>query len=381
MRVAVVGGGPGGLYFARLLKRGRPQARVEVFEQNPAEATFGFGVTLGGSSLERLAQADPAVAARLADAMLFEALQMIRLDGAEAPIEYARPGGSIGRLTLLAILRAACLEVGVEVHHGVRIERSDSLVGYDLIVAADGVNSALRQEQPEAFGTSTRILTNHFAWYGVGRAMRPSALVFRRALGGRFIAHYYAYTDAMSTFVAECDDATWHVAGLATMSDGQRRGVFEQVFAPELDGAALIENRSIWRQFPVITNRCWFSGTVVLIGDALRSAHFSIGSGTRLAMEDAQVLFEACCQAPDIAAALALFVARRGPARAQFGAAAERSFGWYERIGAAMEQPVLDFAYDFLTRTGRVDDQRLLSYAPKFAERYRARRQATVDGR
>jgi 2-polyprenyl-6-methoxyphenol hydroxylase-like FAD-dependent oxidoreductase len=380
MRVAVVGGGPGGLYFARLFKRNCPEADLDVFEQNPVDATFGFGVTLGGSSLGRLARADPDVAAQLSQAMRFDNLQIIRLNDEEIPIAYAKPGGSIERLTLLAILRAACLHVGVCVHNGHRVDGADELRGYDLIVAADGVNSALRQERQLAFGTRTRMLTNHFAWYGVGCAMSPTALVFREAQGGRFIGHYYAYTEVMSTFVAECDEETWRAAGLDTMSNGERRAVFEQVFARELQGMPLIENRSLWRQFPVITNDHWFTGNVVLIGDALRSAHFSIGSGTRLAMEDAQMLCEALNEAGDVDAALPLFVERRRPSRDQFGQAAERSFDWYERIKTAVDQPVLDFAYDFLTRTGRVDEARLESYAPSFAALYRAGKTAAMAG-
>lgn len=378
MKIAIVGGGPGGLFFARLFKRHRPDSFIRIFEQNPSEATFGFGVTLGGSSLGKIAEADPQVAERLTAAMLFDSTQNIHLNGDEILVEYARPGGSIARLTLLAILRDACREIGVEILFDTRVESSEELADYDLIVAADGINSTLRQQHALAFGTKTRVLTNHFAWYGVNRAMTPNALVFRNALGGRFVAHYYAYTPDMSTFVAECDDETWHVAGLDGMNDDARRDLIERVFAPELEGAPLVENRSIWRQFPAVTNERWHHGNVVLVGDALRSAHFSIGSGTRLAMEDALSLFEACADAPDVAEALVRFVTLRKPGRDQFGDAAERSFEWYERIGSAMVQPVMDFTYDFLTRTGRVDDARLDSYAPSFASLYRESR-ASLD--
>lgn len=374
MKIAIVGGGPGGLFFARLVKRHNPDALVRIFEQNPADATFGFGVTLGGSSLGRIAEADGEVAQRLSEAMVFDTDQKIHLNGEEIVVEYAKPGGSIARLRLLAILRDSCRELGIDIAFDTRIESSAELDGYDLIVAADGINSTLRQEHGEGFGTQTRVLTNHFAWYGVGHAMAPNALVFRNTPGGRFVAHYYAYTPDMSTFVAECDDATWRAAGLDRMDDAARRRLIEQVFEVELGGAPLIENRSIWRQFPAVTNTHWHHRNMVLIGDALRSAHFSIGSGTRLAMEDALALFEATVGAVTIADALDRFVALRKPNRDQFGEAAERSFEWYERIEHAMAQPILDFTYDFLTRTGRVDDARLDSYAPSFARRYRESR-------
>lgn len=374
MKIAIVGGGPGGLFFARLFKRHRPDAFIKIFEQNPSDATFGFGVTLGGSSLGKIAEADAEVADRLKRAMVFDNTQNFSLNGEDILVEYAHPGGAIARLTLLAILRDACREIGVEISSDTRIEGASQLKGFDLIVAADGINSTLRQEQEAAFGTNTRVLTNHFAWYGVARDMSPNALVFRDALGGRFVAHYYTYTSEMSTFVAECDDATWQAAGLDDMDDYERRRLFEQVFEPELCGEPLIENRSIWRQFPAVTNVRWHHGNVVLIGDALRSAHFSIGSGTRLAMEDALALFEACMDASDISDALDRFVSLRKPGRDQFGNAAERSFEWYERIETAMAQPIIDFTHDFLTRTGRVDNARLDSYAPSFARLYRESR-------
>jgi len=376
VKIAIVGGGPGGLFFARLFKRHRPNSIVKVFEQNPAGATFGFGVTLGGSSLGKLADADPELVARLARAMVFDTVQNIHLNGEDIRIDYAKAGGSIARLELLQILRDGCLQVGVELAYEQRVEHSAELAGYDLIVAADGVNSTLRREHALEFGTSTRTLTNRFAWFGVGRAMSPNALVFRNALGGRFVAHYYAYTDDMSTFVGECDDATWQAAGFDRMNDTGRRVALEQIFAPELNRAPLIENRSFWRQFPAVTNDRWYHDNIVLIGDALRSAHFSIGSGTRLAMEDALALFEACAHSDRIRDALERFVTSRKPARDQFAEAALRSFEWYEQLEAVMAQPAIDFAHDFLTRTGRVTDTRLESYAPSFAALYRGRQHA-----
>ena len=182
--------------------------------------------------------------------------------------------------------------------------------------------------------------------------MRPGSLVFRATDKGHFVAHYYPYTSAMSTFVAECDATTWKAAGLDQMSDDQRHAYIERIFAPELAGTPLIDNRSIWRNFPVITNKAWSVDNIVLIGDALMSAHFSIGSGTRLAMDDAAALFEAVQQSSDVSAALKAFDEIRRPWRERFGAAAEKSFNWYERLPEIMEQEPIDFVYDFLTRTG-----------------------------
>ncbi len=377
MRVAIVGGGPAGLYFARLLKRARPGDEVVVFEQNAPDATFGFGVGLGGKARDRIRHADPELHDRMSAGMVFANKQIIHLNGVDTLLEYSQVGGAIERLNLLRILQEACLEVRVAIHSGERIDRPEPLQGYDLVVAADGINSAVRAMHGDAFGTTIRHLTNHFAWYGVARAMRPGALIFRQTPLGRFVGHYYAYTDTMSTFVAECDDATWHASGMAGMTDTERRVLMESIFARELQGEPLIENRSIWRQFPAVTNERWHSGNTVLVGDALLSAHFSIGSGTRLAMDDAASLFEAVRDAGGVPAALASFEQRRRPIRERFRQAAENSYNWYERLSLVMDQQPLDFVYDFLTRTGRIDDARMAEYCPGFHAQY-TRARATV---
>jgi 2-polyprenyl-6-methoxyphenol hydroxylase-like FAD-dependent oxidoreductase len=376
MRIAVVGGGPAGLYLARLVKLHTPQHSVEVFEQNSPDATFGFGVGLGGTARDRIRALDPLVHDRITDGMVFSDQQRIHLNGSDILVKYSSKGGAIGRLDLLHILQAACAEVGVTMHHDFRIESLEQFGGFDLVVGSDGVNSVVRRLHGDAFGTQIYNLTNHFAWYGVARAMKPSSLVFRTTPKGRFVGHYYGYTPSMSTFVAECDAQTWACAGLGDMTDDARRKYMEEIFAPELDGDRLIDNRSIWRNFPVIVNARWSSGKSVLIGDALLSAHFSIGSGTRLAMDDAMALFAAIQETSDVPAALARFDEIRHPIRERFRLAAEKSFNWYERLDQVMAQPPIDFVHDFLTRTGRIDDARLAEYAPGFAKLYAESRRA-----
>lgn len=376
MKIAVIGGGPAGLYFSRLVRLHLPVHQVDVFEQNPPNATWGFGVGLGGKARDRIRVIDPDVHDRISRAMVFHNQQRIHLNGTDILVEYAVDGGAIERLDLLKILHAACESVGVSIKYNSRIESLDQFKGYDLIVGADGVNSVVRRLNQAAFGTQIRTLTNFFAWYGVRRAMRPGSLVFRQTSDGRFVGHYYPYTNGMSTFVAECDAATWQSAGLDAMTDDQRRSFIEKVFAPELSGDPLVDNRSIWRNFPVITNKTWAVGNVVLIGDALMSAHFSIGSGTRLSMDDAAALFEAVKQTGDATSAIARFDEIRRPWREKFGAAAEKSFNWYERMDEVMQQDPIDFVYDFLTRTERIDDTRLAEYAPKFFKMYHEARSA-----
>lgn len=366
MRIAVVGGGPAGLFFARQMKRHDATCDVDVFEQNPENATYGFGVTLAGSAQDRLRDIDPEAQDRLAAAMVFNDSQRIGLNGDEVLLRYSASGGAIARLELLTILEALSREAGVGIHHDRRISDRAELDGYDLIVGADGANSAVRALWPEGFPTTSRVLGNRFAWYGVDRALKPNALMFRYWKGGCFVAHYYAYTADMSTFVAECDAATWERCGLGRMTDDDRKHLMEEIFADVLDGGRLQDNKSIWRQFNAQIAEDWVHGNAVLIGDALRVAHFSIGSGTRLAMDDALALFEAVKDASDVGAALRAYVEKRKPNRDLFTEATVKSYEWYEDMATAMQTDVISFAHEFLVRTGRVDNRRLESYAPEF---------------
>ncbi|UUX95215.1 FAD-dependent monooxygenase [Aquabacterium sp. J223] len=376
MKVAVVGGGPSGLYLSLLLRRRRPGWDVQVVEQNRPDATFGFGVVLADTGLAQLHQADAASHDAMVHAMRFNHSQTIVQR--EVPIAVQRnvKGGAIERLALLHILQRQCEDAGVVLHHGRRIEHPDALAGLglgdaDVVVGADGINSVVRQAFASAFGTTQQQLTNHFAWYGTERVFETPALVFRRHDGGHFVAHYYPYSATMSTFVAECDDATWRRLGLDRMADAERQALFERLFAPELQGLPLISNKSTWRQFPVIRNAHWHHGRHVLIGDALTSAHFSIGSGTRIAMTDAIALAEALvAHEDDVPAALAAYEASHRPRKQKLIDASERSYNWYERIGEWMDRyGPEEFVYQFMTRTGRVDDRRLREQFPALMDR------------
>lgn len=374
MKILVVGGGPAGLFFARLMKRQFPDLDITVCEQNPNGATYGFGVTLAGAARDRLRLIDEAVHDRLAANMVFNRRQDIKLDDEAVPLEYASSGGAIARLTLLSILEDACREVGVKLVHDQRIPGLEETGGYDLVVASDGSNSALRAALSKRLGTTTHTLENRFAWYGVKKIFEPNALVFRHRDGGRYVAHYYAYSADMSTFVAECDGDTWNQQGFGALSDQERKRRIEDIFGPELEGASLIENKSIWRQFSYALIKNWHDRNVVVIGDALRPAHFSIGSGTRLAMDDAHALFEALRDGNcDIQTALPMFEARRRPVRDLFTEATIKSYTWYENIREEMAADPLTFTYRFLARTGRVNDQRMKSMVPDFFARYESR--------
>lgn len=375
MRVAIAGAGPAGLLFALLAKRRHPGWQVDVVEQNPPDATFGFGVVFSEGALAFLERDAPDLHRRLTARMDAWPMQRIVHRGDAVDID-GNGFSAIGRLELLQFLQPLCRETGVALHYGRVIASAADLGEADLVVAADGVNSVLRAGQEAAFGTRTEWLGNRFAWYGVEHPYECLSLTFRDNPDGAFVAHHYRYAPAMSTFLVECDEATWRKAGLDTMSDAESRAYCERVFAADLGGKPLISNKSVWRRFPLLSNERWSAGSMVLLGDALRTMHFSIGSGTRAAFEDAIALDRALGEAGgDVPAALAAFERIRRPVVDKLHAAANRSSYWYEAFPEKMARfDAIGLAYDYMTRSGRLSDARLAQMAPKFMAKVAAAR-------
>ena len=371
MRIAILGAGPAGLYLGYLIKRRQPDADVAVIEQNPADATFGFGVVFSDRALEFLRADDEGTHAAIMPHMESWRDMTLNLRGERIVIDGIG-FAAVGRLRLLQLLQARARSVGVAPQYGRAVQSLDELAGFDLVVGADGVNSLVRRTYAEGFGADVGQLGNRFAWFGTDKSFDTLTQTFVATEWGSFNAHHYRYAPGQSTFIVETGADTFARASLAKMDEAASRVLCEQIFAEALDGHSLISNHSVWRQFPIVRNARWSHGNCVLIGDALHTAHFSIGSGTRLAMEDAIALDRALATHADVAEALAAYEAARRPILEKLVNGADGSSQWYESFAAHMELPAADFAMSYITRSGRVDIERLRKLSPRFVERYEA---------
>lgn len=368
MKVNIIGAGPAGLYAGILIKRARPDAEVRIFEQNKANATFGFGVVFSDQALAFLQDDDPDTAAliephmkRWSDISVVHRNQRVLVDG----IGFA----GIKRLDLLRLLQRRAAAMGVKLSFESRIDSLDQLSGANLVVAADGLNSIVRSSMPSVFGECIQHLSNRFAWFGVKREYDTLTQTFINSPAGPMNAHHYTYQEGRSTFIIEMTPDTFNNTNFAHMTEPEYLERCGHYFAKQLGTMNLISNHSVWRRFPVLSCQTWHHDNMVLVGDALHTAHFSIGSGTRLALEDVIALVKSLQLTDwDISDALPAYQAIRQPILEKIITAAKHSANWYEHFDQHMELEPWQFALSYIRRAGRIDSERLQRLAPLFTQ-------------
>ncbi len=370
MRISVVGGGPGGFYLAILAKKARPDWEVELFEQNRADDTFGFGVVFSDETLSEFLSRDPESYAMIANAFAYWDDIRIRYKGHDI-----RCGGNgfagCARLTLLQILQARAETVGVDVHYGELVDPAtieDRFADSDVIVAAEGINSHIRDAYPDAFQPTIRPTRNKFTWMGSTRPLSAFTYFFRETPHGIIVAHCYQYEPAHSTWVIETTSECWAGHGFDLMSENQAARTLEGIFAEELEGHPLLVNRSLWRNFPKVSCARWTHGRIVLLGDAMATAHFSIGSGTKLAMESAIALADALVEhgEKDIETAFAAYRANRATAIEITQHNAAVSLAWFEHVARSWDMPPVQFAMMVMSRAKSITWDNLELRDPAF---------------
>ncbi|HWD03661.1 MAG TPA: FAD-dependent monooxygenase [Amycolatopsis sp.] len=362
-RVAVLGGGPGGLYAARLLKLAFPSCEVAVHEQGDPDTTFGFGVGLAAGTQRNLADADADTLRDLVAAGRRHDMTL-RIGGQVARVRNDRLIG-VARTELLAILQRHAEKAGVELHFGARRAAVD--LDADLVVAADGVGSATREQGP--FGARIETGRGLYLWCGTDFSLEDAIFEPVRTEHGIFVTHAYPYGTERSTFLIETDEATWRRAGFdtapeGTSSDEASLRYLEKAFAEPLRGHRLIGNRTRWLRFRTVHCARWSAGNTVLLGDAAHTAHFSIGSGTKLAMEDAIALVEALRDADGLQRAFATYETARRPAVERLQELARRSRLWWESFPARLHLPVERLMVAYMTRAGNVPLERFAATSP-----------------
>jgi anthraniloyl-CoA monooxygenase len=373
MKINIIGGGPAGMYFAILMKRALPSHDITIYERNGPDDTFGWGVVFSGKTLANLREADAESHAEITRA--FAAWDNVDVVHRDQKISiHGNSFSGIARIQLLHILQQRCRDLSITLNFRTEVSDIQRLAGdCDLLLGADGVNSTVRQAFAAHFQPSLNFRPNKYIWYGTNQLFHGLTLTFRENEAGVFAAHSYKFNRTTSTFIIECDEQTWANADLERMTDEATRSYLENVFAEDLNGQPLLSNNSKWINFVLVKNAHWSYENVVLLGDALHTAHFSIGSGTKLAMEDTIALKQCFDETSEVSAALQ-FERVRKPVIEEYQAAAYDSMVWFENARNYLHLAPIELAYVLMTRSGRVDDEALRRRDPEFVANYEKRK-------
>lgn len=380
MKTLVVGGGPAGLYYGILARKLDPSHEVEVFERNALGDTFGWGVVFSDQTLGALQEADPESFAEIEQSFAYwNDIDVFIGDACVRSTGHGFCG--LARKRLLEILERRAVALGVKVHHDVEIDDVEALrASCDLLLASDGVNSRIRERYAASFGPSVDWRKCKFAWLGMDTPFPAFTFLFRENEHGVFSVHAYPFDAERSTFIVECREETYRAAGLDRLDEDGIIAYMEALFAEDLAQAGgpngparLLRNRTFWRTFPTVRNASWRHENVLLVGDAAHTAHFSIGSGTKLAMEDAIALVAALRDHPGapIATVLDAYEAARRPEVERIQTSAQTSLEWFEHLGRYIRQDPLTFAFSLLTRSKRITYGELNTRDPALVARVR----------
>lgn len=354
MKIAVIGGGPGGLYFSILTKKRMPNAEIHLYEQNKANDAFGFGVVFSDETLSEFLSYDERSYELIRNSFAYWDDIDIARDG---EIVRIKGNGFCGcsRKTLLLLLQQRCKEENVHLHFETRIDDLSQLSDFDIIVAGDGIGSNIRQTYAKEFGTEVTMMSNRFIWCGSTKPLDAFTYFFRNTPKGAFCAHTYQYEEGKSTWIFECTDETYKKFGFEEQNEQDSIAKIKDIFKEELDGHDLITNRSWWRQFPHVYNKNWNYKNIVLLGDSKATAHYSIGSGTKLAMDSAIGLSDAIVANPnDVQKAFEQYTATRRNIVDMIQYAADVSLQWFENMDRHMKLDFDTFSFSTMSRSKKI---------------------------
>ena len=365
MKISIIGAGPGGLYFAILMKKLDPGHEIDVYERNPPDATFGWGVVFSEETLGALRDADYESYIDITDT--FARWDAIEIYHRGTPIRSrGHAFSAISRKKLLALLQRRCRGLGVDLHFEHEVDDPQAFADSDLVVAADGVNSLFRSRHADVLRPSVSNRASKFVWFGTDLVFDAFTFIFKETEHGLFKAHAYPFDADLSTFIVECNDDVWERAGLDRLDEEGTLRFCEELYADQLGSRRLLSNRSVWMSFVNVSNESWHDGNIVILGDAAHTAHYSIGSGTKLAMEDSIALTNGFVRHGEVESALVDYELERQPVVERFQEAASDSATYFENVRHYAGFDPIQFAFNLLTRSGRIGYANLSLRDPGF---------------